>query len=131
MICPAETPKGLETPGSWCDVTTNGLIEYIDTQEEEITMIFMTINISANFDPFMCHVSNPLHKKVGRWDGPGKNRLLYGLSKKQATQEPLIRKLQAQVQECYLFYAKHEEIVEEPTYDLYSEAVTVYLKLED
>ncbi|GKB97246.1 RNA polymerase sigma factor sigA-like protein, partial [Tanacetum coccineum] len=34
-----------ETHGGWCDLTANGLIEYIDTQEEETTMIFMTINV--------------------------------------------------------------------------------------
>ncbi|CAH1428945.1 unnamed protein product [Lactuca virosa] len=44
-----------ETPedGGWHDLVSNGFIEYIDTQEEETTMISMTINdlVSARENP--------------------------------------------------------------------------------
>ena len=37
-----------ETPedGGWHDLVAQGFIEYIDTEEEETTMISMTINVS-------------------------------------------------------------------------------------
>lgn len=37
-----------ETPedGGWHDLVAKGYIEYIDTEEEETTMISMTINVS-------------------------------------------------------------------------------------
>lgn len=31
---------------TWGDLTSKGFIEYIDTEEEETTMISMTINVS-------------------------------------------------------------------------------------
>nr|XP_043625222.1 DNA-directed RNA polymerase II subunit RPB2-like [Erigeron canadensis] len=44
-----------ETPedGGWHDLVSNGFIEYIDTEEEETTMIAMTINdlVSARINP--------------------------------------------------------------------------------
>ncbi|KAM0054307.1 DNA-directed RNA polymerase II subunit RPB2 [Helianthus debilis subsp. tardiflorus] len=44
-----------ETPedGGWHDLVSNGFIEYIDTEEEETTMISMTINdlVSARLNP--------------------------------------------------------------------------------
>lgn len=33
--------------GGWHDLVTKGFIEYIDTEEEETTMISMTINVSG------------------------------------------------------------------------------------
>jgi len=32
--------------GGWHDLVAKGFIEYIDTEEEETTMISMTINVS-------------------------------------------------------------------------------------
>lgn len=32
----------------WHDLVTKGFIEYIDTEEEETTMISMTINVSPS-----------------------------------------------------------------------------------
>lgn len=32
--------------GGWHDLVVKGFIEYIDTEEEETTMISMTINVS-------------------------------------------------------------------------------------
>ena len=36
--------------GGWYDLVANGFIEYIDTEEEETTMISMTINVSRGTD---------------------------------------------------------------------------------
>ena len=33
----------------WHDLVAKGYIEYIDTEEEETTMISMTINVSSSF----------------------------------------------------------------------------------
>jgi DNA-directed RNA polymerase beta subunit len=33
--------------GGWHDLVSKGFIEYIDTEEEETTMISMTINVST------------------------------------------------------------------------------------
>lgn len=40
----------------WHDLVTKGFIEYIDTEEEETTMISMTINVSKwlNFERAVC-----------------------------------------------------------------------------
>ena len=47
-----------ETPedGGWHDLVSNGFIEYIDTEEEETTMISMTINVSNNTWYEVCSV---------------------------------------------------------------------------
>ncbi|GJX31551.1 kinase, partial [Tanacetum coccineum] len=65
MICPAETPEGQETRGGWCDLTTNGLIEYIDTLEEETTMIFITINYQISAFLLLSKTSSPRSRVTG------------------------------------------------------------------
>lgn len=40
--------------GGWHDLVSKGFIEYIDTEEEETTMISMTIHVSKTFDSIYC-----------------------------------------------------------------------------
>lgn len=45
----ASTLQESPEDGGWHDLVSKGFIEYIDTEEEETTMISMTINVSETF----------------------------------------------------------------------------------
>ncbi|KAF6147256.1 hypothetical protein GIB67_013077, partial [Kingdonia uniflora] len=58
----AESPD----EGGWHELVANGYIEYVDTEEEETTMISMTINdhVTARLNPEEAYSENYTHRKI-------------------------------------------------------------------
>lgn len=41
----------------WNDLIRKGFIEYVDTEEEETTMISMTVNVNTSLKKISCYFS--------------------------------------------------------------------------